>query len=170
MSLNPELAFSVSACTRQPRANEVDGRDYHFISLEEFEQKIREEAFIEWEEVYEGTFYGSLQSEIDRIWAQGQTVIFDVDVEGGVNLKQHFGEHALAIFVKAPSEEILRNRLEQRGTDGPEEIERRIRKARHEESFADKFDYIVVNDELISAGYNFQRLYTGFVGQNQPSD
>ena len=124
LSLNPEsMEFSVSATSRPPRGEEQDGREYYFLTADEFRRYIAEDRFVEYEEVYEGRFYGTLKSECERIWAAGHVIIFDVDVKGGVNLKKYFGDAALSVFIKAPSVEVLRERLIKRGTDSPEAIE-----------------------------------------------
>ena len=138
---NPDLGFSISASTRDKRGRtEADGKDYYFLSTEAFKKKIDDQEFIEWEEVYEGNFYGTLKSEIQRIWDQGKNVIFDVDVKGGLNLKKYFGDQSLAIFVKVPTLDILKERLNDRGTDSDESISRRLFKANFEMSFQDQFD------------------------------
>ncbi len=142
------LEFSISACSRERRSNEVDGKDYYFLSAEAFKQKIRDEDFVEWEEVYKDNYYGTLKSEIDRIWSQGKHVIFDVDVVGGLNLKQYFGDKALAIFVMPPSVEALESRLRYRDTETEEKIQTRMSKAKTELDFANKFDTIILNDQL----------------------
>ena len=142
------LAFSVSATSRAKRSYEVDGQDYFFITAEEFQQRIAAGAFVEWEEVYPGQFYGTLRSEIDRIWAQGNSAIFDVDVVGGIHLKSVFGERALAVFVSPPSVDVLEQRLRSRGTETDESLRKRVDKAAHEMTFAPQFDAIVVNDTL----------------------
>jgi guanylate kinase len=142
------LEFSISACSRTPRANEVDGKDYHFLSPKAFKQKIAEEAFLEWEEVYDNMFYGTLKTEVDRIWANGQQVIFDVDVVGGLNIKKQFGEQALAVFVAPPSMDALRSRLENRGTETSESLEKRLSKAAEELAQQNAFDIVIVNDDL----------------------
>ena len=142
------LAFSISACSREKRYSEVDGRDYYFISAKEFKKKIENDEFLEWEEVYRDHFYGTLKSEILRIWNMGKHVIFDVDVKGGLNIKKFGGDKALAIFVMPPSLEDLRNRLRNRSTDSNEDIETRLRKAEEEIKYADQFDAILVNDDL----------------------
>ena len=126
------LEFSISACSRLPRANEQDGKDYHFLSLKDFKEKIATDAFLEWEEVYEDMFYGTLKSEVERIWKSGKQVLFDVDVVGGINIKKHFGEQALSIFVAPPSIEELKNRLEGRGTETAESLQKRLGKAEAE--------------------------------------
>jgi guanylate kinase len=147
----PELAFSVSACSRQRRPGETDGRDYFFISGEEFRKKIANEEFIEWEQVYPGSYYGTLKSDVERIWKEGKNVIFDVDVAGGLNLKKYFREKGLAIFIQPPSHSHLEQRLKNRNTETPESIEIRLNKAKHELEFAGKFDRVIVNDELTDA-------------------
>lgn len=145
------VEFSVSACSRAPRPNEIDGVDYHFLGAEGFKQKIAQDAFVEWEEVYKDNFYGTLKSEVERIWARGKAVIFDVDVIGGLHLKQIFGDDALAIFVQAPSFEILEQRLRGRSTETEEKIQTRLAKAAKESSFAKDFDIILINDSLPEA-------------------
>lgn len=145
------LEFSISATCRSPRGQEQHGREYYFFTSDEFKQKIAYQEFLEYEEVYPGCFYGTLKSEIERIWAKGHTVLFDVDVVGGVNIKQKFGNQALAIFIQPPSVEILKERLIGRATDAPEKIEQRIAKAEFEMAFAEKFDTIIVNDKLENA-------------------
>src|SRR6187549_587747 len=141
LQANPDLGFSISASTRDKRGRtEENGKDYYFLTPEQFKQKIDADEFIEWEEVYEGNFYGTMKSEIERIWNAGKNVIFDVDVKGGLNLKKYFGDKALAIFVKVPSIEILTARLHDRGTETPESLSRRLFKANFEMSFQNKFD------------------------------
>ncbi|MCD8165788.1 MAG: guanylate kinase [Bacteroides sp.] len=148
---NLNLAFSISATSRPPRGKEKHGVDYFFISPEEFRQRIAREEFIEYEEVYENRFYGTLKEQIEKQLEEGQNVIFDVDVVGGCNLKNYYGERALSIFIQPPSIEELRKRLVSRGTDSPEVIESRVAKAGFELGFADKFDKIIVNDDLEKA-------------------
>lgn len=157
------LEFSVSACSRDPRPNEVDGRDYYFLGLEGFRQKIHEDAFVEWEEVYTDNFYGTLKSELDRIWLHGNAVIFDVDVIGGLNLKKFAGENALAVFVQPPSYEILAERLTSRSTESPEKIAMRLAKAQTELQYADQFDYILLNDSLDKACEQAKQLVDEFL-------
>ena len=142
------LSFSVSACSRPPRPGEVDGKDYHFITAEEFLNRITKNEFVEWEEVYPGHYYGTLKSELEWIWSQHKHVIFDVDVAGGMNLKKTFGANALAVFVQAPSMEVLEKRLRQRSTDPEEDIHARIAKAESEMQYAERFDKIIINDRL----------------------
>lgn len=148
---NPELEFSISATSRQPRGKEQHGKEYYFFTQDDFKKRIAAHEFLEWEEVYPGCFYGTLQQEVERIWAKGHTVLFDVDVKGGINIKQKFGKNALSIFIQAPSIECLRQRLIGRNTDSPEKIEERVNKAEYEMSFADRFDTIIVNDNLAEA-------------------
>ena len=145
----PDLGFSISACTRDKRGrHEVHGRDYYFLSIDEFKTKIDQDAFVEWEEVYAGNFYGTLKEEVHRIWKEGKAVIFDVDVKGGLALKKYFGEQALAIFVKVPSLEVLESRLNDRGTESEESLSRRIYKAKFEMTFEQQFDVTVLNDDF----------------------
>ena len=151
LSKYPELEFSVSATSRAPRGTEKHGEAYYFLSTEEFQQKIKEDAFVEYEEVYEGCYYGTLKSEIERIEMKGNHVVFDVDVLGGCNLKSIFADNALAVFIAPPNVETLRKRLEGRATDSPEMIEQRVGKAEYELTFAPKFDRILVNDDLETA-------------------
>lgn len=147
----PQLEFSISATSRSPRGNERHGKEYYFLSAETFRKMISEEAFVEYEEVYSGSYYGTLKSELERIWAKGKTIVFDIDVKGGMNLKRIFGKDALAIFIMAPSVEELRRRLLSRGTDSPESIEKRIAKAEEENGYAGRFDTVIVNDSLEKA-------------------
>ncbi len=163
MSVFPELEFSISATSRQPRGTERDGVEYYFISADEFRGRIAEGEFVEYEEVYEGKFYGTLRSEVERIWAGGHTIIFDVDVKGGINLKRIFGDRALSVFIKAPSIEVLRQRLENRGTDSPEVIEERVAKAAIEMLDADRFDRILINDSLPVCKAEAERVVSDFI-------
>ena len=142
------LEFSISATSRGIRHCETNGKDYYFLTPEEFRSKIDNDEFLEWEEVYSGTFYGTLKSEVERIRKKGKNVIFDVDVVGGCNIKKYYGNEALAVFVQPPSVEELRNRLVSRSTDAPEVIEKRVAKAEYELTFANQFDVIVVNEDL----------------------
>ena len=144
----PQFEFSISATSRQPRGQEQNGVDYHFMSNEEFKERVARGEFVEWEEVYAGTCYGTLKSEMERIWAKGNVIIFDVDVMGGINLKKLFGEDACSMFIMPPSVEELERRLRGRGTDSEEVIQKRIAKAEFELSKAPEFDHIVVNDVL----------------------
>lgn len=162
----PQLGFSISACTRDKRGrDEVNGKDYYFLSPEEFREKINQDAFIEWEEVYEGNFYGTLKEEIQRIWDQGKHVIFDVDVKGGLNLKNYFGENGLAIFVKVPSMQDLAERLRGRGTESEESLSRRIYKAKFEMGFEDRFDVTLINKDLEVSFREAEKLVRDFIGE-----
>jgi guanylate kinase len=164
LGLYPELEFSISATSRAPRGQEKHGVEYYFFSADEFRQLIAEDSFVEFEEVYAGSFYGTLKSEVDRIWAKGHTIIFDIDVQGGVNLKKFFGEKALSVFIQAPSVEILRERLVGRGTDTEEAIERRVAKAASEMEFAEgKFDYVLINDDLQTAKAEAEKVIGDFL-------
>lgn len=159
----PNLSFSVSACSRPRRKNERKGEDYHFLSESDFKSKIKNNEFIEWEEVYKGNFYGTLKSEIERIWSEGKDVIFDVDVVGGLNLKKYFNQNALAIFVKPPSIKTLGKRLNERGTETIESMAKRIEKAVSELSYADQFDALIVNDDLEEAKAEAEKLVGEFL-------
>lgn len=163
MSQIPNLSFSVSAASRKPRQNEIDGTDYYFLSVDDFKKKIGEGAFIEWEEVYKDHFYGTLISEVERIRNSGNNVIFDVDVKGGVNIKKFFGDEVLAVFVKPPSVKELEIRLRERATDSNEDIQRRVEKAEEELTYASYFDVVVVNDNLNSAKKEAVKLVNDFV-------
>ncbi len=155
------LEFSVSACSRPKRENEVEGKDYYFLTVEDFKKKIENNEFLEWEEVYKDQFYGTLRSEVDRIWAKGKDVIFDVDVVGGVNIKNIFEDKALAIFVMPPSLEVLKERLINRSTEDEESLEKRLLKAEFEMTYADQFDVQIINDDLEIAIDEAQaRLFT----------
>ena len=161
----PQFEFSISATSRQPRGEERNGIDYFFLSQEEFRRLIDQNAFVEWEEVYNGTCYGTLRSEMERIWAKGNVIIFDVDVMGGINLKRIFGQSACSIFIKAPSVEALRERLIGRGTDSMETIEKRIAKAEFELSKAPEFDFTVVNDSLDVAVEQTEQIIRNFLAE-----
>ncbi len=165
MGIVEGLEFSVSATSRAPRGAEQNGKDYYFLSAEEFDGKIAEDAFVEWEEVYAGTKYGTLRSELERIWSKGHTILFDVDVKGGVRLKEIFGPQALSIFVMPPSVEELRNRLVGRATDSPEKIEQRIAKAGEELGYAERFDHVVVNDNLDEAVEEVRSIVAAFIAE-----
>jgi len=163
LSKNADLGFSISAATRDKRGRkEENGKDYYFLTPDEFIKKIDNDEFIEWEEVYAGNFYGTLKSEIARIWSEGKNVIFDVDVKGGLNLKKYFGAQALSIFVKVPSLEVLKTRLNDRGTETEESLSRRLFKAKFEMSFQDHFDVVLVNEDLDKSLAEAQRLYDDF--------
>ena len=157
------LEFSISATSRQPRGNERDGVEYHFISPDLFRKKINEGCFIEYEEVYPDCFYGTLKSEVEKKLSEGKNIILDVDVAGGLNIKKMFGENALLIFIQPPSIEELRKRLEMRGTDSPEMIKDRISKAAYELNLASKYDAIVVNDQLEKAESEITNIINNFL-------
>ena len=161
-----DLGFSISASTRDKRGRtEENGKDYYFLTPEEFRSKIEHNEFIEWEEVYAGNFYGTLKSEIERIWAEGKHVIFDVDVKGGLNLKNYFGDKALAVFVKVPSLEELKCRLTDRNTESESSLSQRVFKAKFEMGFEDKFDVTLLNEELDQSLLKAERLIDNFVIQ-----
>ena len=160
----PQLECSISATSRAPRGSEVNGKEYYFLTNEEFKNKVAAGEFVEWEEVYAGTCYGTLHSELKRIWDKGHVIVFDVDVKGGVNLKKIFGDDALSIFIMPPSVEELRRRLEKRGTDTPETIAKRVAKAEEEITYAPLFDKIVVNDSLETAIADATRITESFIG------
>ena len=159
------MEFSVSATSRAPRGQEKDGVEYHFFTADEFRKMISEDKFVEYEEVYSGSFYGTLKSEVQRIWDKNHVIIFDVDVKGGVNLKKYFGDKALSIFIQAPSVEELRKRLVGRGTDAPEVIENRVAKAEYELGFAPKFDTVIVNDDLETAKAEALKVISQFLNE-----
>lgn len=163
LKLHPEMEFSVSATSRAPRGQERNGIEYHFFTADEFRKMIAEDKFVEYEEVYAGSFYGTLKSEVQRIWDKGHVIIFDVDVKGGVNLKKYFGDKALSVFIQAPSVEELRKRLVARGTDSAEAIAKRAAKASEEMTYADKFDYILVNDDLQKAYAEAEKVVDDFL-------
>ncbi len=163
LTKNLGLEFSISACSRAPRANEVEGKDYYFMTVEEFKKKIDQNAFVEWEEVYPDHFYGTLRKEMQRIWGNSKTVIFDVDVVGGLNLKKAFGENALSVFVQPPSYEALEVRLRTRSTESDEKIAQRMEKAGKELKFAKDFDVILINDNLDDAFERAEKLVKTFL-------
>ena len=166
LKLYPELEFSISATSRSPRGQERHGVEYYFFTADEFRSMIEEEKFVEYEEVYAGSFYGTLKSEVERIWAKGHAIVFDIDVQGGVNLKRIFGDQALSVFIQAPSVEVLRERLVGRGTDTPEAIEKRVAKAASEMEFAaGKFDHVLVNDDLQTAFAEAERIIDDFMSR-----
>lgn len=166
LGLHPEIEFSISATSRAPRGQEQHGIEYYFFTADEFRQMIAEDKFVEYEEVYPGSFYGTLKSEIERIWAKGHVIVFDIDVQGGVNLKRIFGEQAFSIFIQAPSVNILRERLIGRGTDTAEAIEKRVSKAASEMEFAaGKFDYVLINDDLQTAKTEAENIINNFLNK-----
>ncbi|MBQ5593833.1 MAG: guanylate kinase [Bacteroidales bacterium] len=156
------LEFSISATSRAPRGKEENGKDYYFFTTEEFENKIKADHFVEYEEVYAGSYYGTLKSEVERIWAKGNIIVFDIDVKGGVNLKKLYGDNAVAVFIQPPSVEELRNRLIGRGTDSAEAIERRVAKAEEELTYASKFDIVLINDKLDEAFLTAEKIVEEF--------
>ena len=167
MKEHPELnlAFSISCTSRAPRGTEQNGVEYFFLTPEEFRQKIENDEFLEYEEVYENRFYGTLKSQVDNQTAKGENVVFDVDVKGGCNIKKFYGDEALSIFIQPPSVEELRRRLVGRATDAPEVIEQRLAKAEYELTFADQFDHVVVNDNLAEAEAETLKLVEEFLAK-----
>jgi guanylate kinase len=165
MKVFPVLEFSVSAATRNPRGIEKDGADYYFISLEDFKQKIQNKEFAEWEMVYEGKYYGTLKSELKRIWALHKVPVLDIDVKGAIHIQQQYPENTLSIFVEPPSVGELKNRLESRGTETPESLAARVNKATYELSFKDQFNHVVVNNDLQSACAEAEKIVDAFLKQ-----
>ncbi|MDR2121795.1 MAG: guanylate kinase [Flavobacteriaceae bacterium] len=163
LSVIPEISFSVSCTTRPKRENEIEGKDYYFLTEEEFKTKIKNREFIEYEEVYEGRFYGTLHSEIERLWSQGRHVVFDIDVKGGLNLKNQFRDRALAVFIAPPSLKDLEERLKNRNTESEETLKIRIQKADKEFSYAKDFDAVVINDNLEKAKTRAENLVRSFL-------
>lgn len=163
LPLHPEMEFSVSATSRPPRGEEQDGVEYYFLTVEDFRARIEADEFVEYEQVYEGRFYGTLKSEVERIWAKGHVIIFDVDVKGGVSLKKYFGDSALSVFIQAPSVEELRRRLIARATDSMEAIEERVAKAAEEMTYAPQFDKILINDNLDDAFARAEEMVDEFL-------
>ena len=158
-----ELSFSVSACSREKREKETHGEDYYFLGVEGFKEKIKEDAFLEWEQVYENQYYGTLKSEIERIWSTGKTVIFDVDVVGGLNIKKQYPTECLSVFIMPPSVDVLRERLSGRGSESEEKIEIRLDKAEEEIAQNQKFDTIILNDDFEIACEEIQEVITNFI-------
>ena len=167
MDIYPFLGFSISATSRLPRGDEKDGVEYYFMTDEQFKAGIEDDLFVEYEEVYSGHYYGTLKSEVERIWSENKAVVFDIDVQGGMRLKSLYGENALSVFIEPPSLETLRERLVKRGTDSPEAIERRILKAEEEMSHSDKFDRILLNDSLERSKEEIEKIVDDFVGQSR---
>ena len=163
LGLHPEIEFSISATSRPPRGQEKDGVEYYFLSVEDFRSRIEADKFVEYEQVYEGRYYGTLKSEVQRIWDKGHVIIFDVDVKGGVNLKKYFGDKALSVFIQAPSVEELHRRLVARGTDTPEAIAERVAKAAEEMTYAPKFDVVLINDNLDKAYAEAEKMVDDFL-------
>lgn len=163
MKVFPKLAFSVSAATRKPRGNEKNGVDYLFISTEEFQEKIRHNEFVEWEMVYEGKYYGTLKSEMDRIWSQGKIPVLDIDVKGAIHVQQQYPDSSLSIFIQAPSIDELKKRLQSRGTETAESLAARINKASYELSFKNHFNKIIINDQLQRACTEAESIVAAFI-------
>lgn len=159
----PNMEFSISATSRQPRGEEKDGREYYFFSVDQFESKIKNGDFVEYEEVYKGSYYGTLRSEVRRIWNKGHVILFDIDVKGGLNLKRLYGGNALAVFIMPPSIEVLRQRLVSRGTDSLANIDKRVAKAAEELTYRDKFDKVLVNDNLDTALLEAEKMVADFI-------
>jgi len=161
----PQLAFSISATTRPPRGQEKNGVEYYFVDEDQFRAHIQKDELVEWQQVYKGRYYGTLKAEVERLWSEGKVIVFDVDVQGGYNLKKYFGDKALSVFIKAPSVEVLRARLNSRGTDTPEAIDERVTKASEEIAFATgKFDYTLINDDLSKAFSDIDTRISDFLG------
>ena len=160
---NLQLGFSISATSRQRRGKEEDGKDYYFLSKDAFRKKIKENAFVEYEEVYKGNYYGTLKSELDRIWKIGKHILFDIDVKGGLNVKAQYPEKTLAIFVKPPSQKALEIRLRDRGTESEYKIQKRLEKSANEIKFSKDFDIVLINDDLNKAKEEAQRLVENFI-------
>lgn len=163
LSLGFPIDFSISATSRAPRGEEQHGKEYYFLSVDDFRNRVANDEFVEYEEVYEGCFYGTLKSELQRVWNEGKCIVFDVDVVGGVNIKKMFGDKAMSIFVQPPSVEALRSRLVGRGTDSAEKIEQRLAKAEYELGFASQFDRVIVNDNLDSAKAEVEAVVRDFL-------
>jgi len=166
LSKRPDLGFSISASTRDKRGRtEENGKDYYFLSRDDFQQRIKEDAFVEWEEVYTGNYYGTLKEEIQRIWDEGRHVVFDVEVKGAMNLKKYFGDKALAVFVKVPSIKVLEERLTTRGTESRESLSQRLYRAKFEMGFEDKFDVTLINENLDESYANAEKLVEDFLNK-----
>ncbi|MCX6284759.1 MAG: guanylate kinase [Bacteroidetes bacterium] len=165
LSVLPRLSFSVSACSRQQRENEINAKDYYFLTADEFRSRINHGDFVEWEEVYPGSYYGTLKSELERIWKDGKSPVFDVDVKGGISLKTYFGSNALAIYIKPPSIEALESRLRKRGTETEETLRKRLERAEFELGFANNFDIAIINESLEQACSDSVDAITQFLNQ-----
>lgn len=160
----PQLAFSISAATRKPRGDEKDGKDYHFMSAEDFQQKIVDQEFVEWEMVYEGKYYGTLKSELHRIWANHQVPVLDIDVKGAIHVQQQFPDTTLSIFIEPPSVDELKRRLESRGTETAESLQARVNKAAYEISFKHHFHQVILNEDLAKAREQASTIIREFLG------
>ena len=163
LAANPNITFSISACTRQPRAGEVNGRDYHFYTEEQFKKLIDEDAFVEWEMVYTGKYYGTLKTEVYRIWNEGKAPVVDIDVMGAISVQTKYPDNSLSIFIQAPSIEELRKRLEHRGTETPQSLQERLDKASYELTFSHKFNKIIINDDLEQATQELLNTVAAFL-------
>jgi guanylate kinase len=163
LGVYPRLAFSISACSRNRREGEMDGEDYYFLSVKQFKDKIEKGEFLEWEQVYPGSYYGTLRSEVERLWTAGRDVIFDIDVKGAMNLKKHYPENSIAIFIQPPSLETLKERLKNRKTESPDFFQQRIKKAAEELSYARQFDKIIQNNDLTGTFAEAEGLVGAFL-------
>ena len=161
----PQLRFSISATSREIRENETDKVDYYFLTTHEFKKRINNDEFIEWEEVYNGSYYGTLKSEIDRIWSEGHDIIFDVDVQGALNLKKYFRDKGLSLFIRVNSLDELEKRLRKRGTENEQNLQKRIDKAKYEMGFESNFDSVIINDSLKSAQTETERIVRTFLNE-----
>jgi len=158
------LSFSVSACSRARRDNETDGIDYHFLTVDEFQKEIKEDSFLEWEEVYKNQYYGTLKSEVERIWKEGKTVIFDVDVVGGINIKKQYQKECLSIFIMPPSLVVLEERLQKRGSESKESLQKRVAKSKEEIEKRKEFDQVILNDDFEVACMETMKVIQKFIG------
>lgn len=165
----PQLAFSVSAATRNPRGSEKNGVDYHFMSMDDFKDKIQHNEFVEWEMVYEGKYYGTLKSELERIWQDGKIPVLDIDVKGAIHVQQQYPQTSLSLFIQPPSVEELEKRLHSRGTETPESLAARLNKAAYELSFRDQFDQLITNDTLEHACSDAEKIVAEFIKEGLPS-
>lgn len=166
---HPYFGFSVSCTTRPKRENEVNGRDYHFISTDEFKRKIAENEFVEYEEVYAGTFYGTLKNEVEKLWTQRKVVVFDIDVKGAESIKKIYGENALVVFIAPPSLDVLKNRLEGRNTENAATLKKRLKRSEEELGYASKFEKVVVNADFDIAYMNVKNVITNFLKKAEPA-
>jgi guanylate kinase len=165
MKTFPQLVFSVSAATRNPRGTEKNGVDYHFMSIDDFKHKIQQNEFVEWEMVYEGKYYGTLKAELERIWQQHKIPVLDIDVKGAIHVQQQYPQSSLSLFIQTPSVEELKKRLESRGTETPESLAARVNKAAYELSFKDQFNKLIVNDDLQRACNEATAIVADFIGK-----
>jgi len=168
LGIYPRLAFSISACSRQKREGEMDGEDYYFLSVEQFKDKIEKGEFLEWEQVYPGSYYGTLRTEVERLWKADRDVIFDIDVKGAMNLKKHYPDHSITVFIQPPSLETLEERLKKRKTETPEFFEQRIKKAAGELSYLQQFDKVIINSNLEAAFADAEKVVGGFLSLTPP--